>query len=123
MLARGTGGYPDPATPPRPQRLALCPDAALALDTLLRAPRLAHRLYHVGPGGRWSLEDWCARLARRYPGLDWALTADPTETNITLPPVGDRAPLDVSRVIQETGFRPSFDLDGAFADFTATVES
>lgn len=98
------------------------PDAALALETLVRAPRLAHRLYHVGPGVRWSLEDWCARLARRYPGLDWALTADPTETNIMLPPIGDRAPLDVSRFAHETGFRPSFDLDAAFADFTASAE-
>jgi len=99
------------------------PDAALALDTLLRAPRLAHRLYHVGPGVRWSLEDWCARLARRYPGLEWSLTADPTATTITLPPVGDRAPLDTRRLVQETGFRPGFDLDAAFADFIATVEA
>jgi nucleoside-diphosphate-sugar epimerase len=99
------------------------PDAALALETLLRAPRLAHRLYHVGPGTRWSLQDWCARLAQRSPALDWSLTADPTAQTITLSPVGDRAPLDTSRFRGETGFRPAFDLDAAFADFTATLES
>lgn len=97
------------------------PDAAVALETLLAAPRLAHRLYHVATGVRWSLADWCARLAPAFPGLTWDLTADPAAETIRLPLLADRAPLDARRLTQETGFRPAFDLEAAAEDFLARV--
>lgn len=95
------------------------PDAARALDGLLAAPRLAHRLYHIGPGDRWSLADWCAQLAPHFPGLAYSLTADPAAETIRLPLLADRAPLDTRRLAAETGFRPAFDLSRAALDFLA----
>ena len=98
-------------------------DIADGIVRLLEAPKLGHGVYHLGSGMRWSLEDWCQRLARRYPGFAWRLSADPAETTIDLFAPTDRAPLSIDRITRELGFRPRFDLDAAFTDFMRWLDA
>jgi UDP-glucose 4-epimerase len=89
------------------------PDAARAALALLDAPRLAHRLYNVGPGAAYSVLDWGRRLATRRPGFDCRL-AGPGETpNVDPQGSRDRAPLAVARLVAETGFAARFDLEAS----------
>ncbi|MDX2100976.1 MAG: NAD(P)-dependent oxidoreductase [Alphaproteobacteria bacterium] len=98
-------------------------DVADGIVRLLNAPKLDHGVYHIGSGFRWTLEDWCSRLARRYPGFAWRLSADPAEMTVDLFSTTDRAPLLIDRLVAETGFRPRFDLDAAFADFMTWLDT
>lgn len=45
------------------------PDSAAQLQALLLAPQLRHRHYNLGTPVAFTLADWCARLAQRYPGF------------------------------------------------------
>lgn len=79
------------------------PDAASAVLALLDAPRLAHRLYNVGPGRSFAVLDWGRRA-----GLSCVL-GEPA--NVDLGGGRDRAPLSVRRLEAETGFRARFGLE------------
>lgn len=92
-------------------------DLADAVLAVLDAPRPQHGLYHLAGAGRWSVEDWCLRLSRRYPGLSFGLTGEPADVSVELPGPGDRAALSTRRFADEFGFHPRFDLDAAFHDF------
>lgn len=43
------------------------PDVAAHLWTLLVAPSHRHRVYNLGTEHAWTLADWCALLAERFP--------------------------------------------------------
>jgi UDP-glucose 4-epimerase len=87
------------------------PDAAAAIETLIDAPDLAHDLYNIGPGERWSVLAWGRVLADAM-GLAEASCrlAQPGEVaNIDLHSPGDRASMSIDR-LRETGFRPAWDM-------------
>lgn len=87
------------------------PDAASAMATLIDAPVLAHDLYNIGPGERWSVLDWGRALAVAM-GLpeDSCRLALPGEAaTIDLHAPGDRASMSIER-LRETGFVPAYDL-------------
>jgi nucleoside-diphosphate-sugar epimerase len=98
-------------------------DVAQAVLLLLDAPRLNHAVYNVGSGFRWTIEDWCRRLAARHPGLTHRLSSDPAECNVDLHSPLDRAPLSIDRLNQELGYRPRYDLDAAFTDLMAWLDA
>ncbi len=98
-------------------------DAADGIVRLLDAHRLAHEVYHVGSGARWSVEDWCGRLARRYPGTAFGVSPDPTAATVDFGAASDPAALAIDRIADELGFRPRFDLDAAFADYMRWLDS
>lgn len=99
------------------------PDVAQGILLLLDAPRLNHAVYNVGSGFRWSVEDWCRRLATRYPGLRHRLSNLAAECTVDLWGPMDRAPLSIDRLNQELGYRPRFDLDAAFTDLMAWLDA
>lgn len=88
------------------------PDAARAVLAILEAPRLAYRIYNIGPGRSFSVLDWGKRLAARRPGFSCAVGKP---ANIDLGGHRDRAPLSVQRLADETGFRARFGQDESVA--------
>jgi nucleoside-diphosphate-sugar epimerase len=98
-------------------------DIAQGVLLLLDAPKLAHEVYNVGSGFRWTIEDWCRRLATRYPGLRHRLSSDLAECTVDLFGPLDRGPLSIDRLNQELGYRPRFDLDAAFTDLMRWLDA
>lgn len=67
------------------------PDAASAIATLIDAPDLAHDLYNIGPGERWSALDWGRRWrlrwgSRRIPAA-WRSPARPRPSTCMRPAI------------------------------------
>jgi nucleoside-diphosphate-sugar epimerase len=98
-------------------------DVAQGVLLLLDAPKLNHPVYNVGSGFRWSVEDWCRRLATRHPGLAHRLSSDPAECTVDLHGPLDRGPLSIDRLNQELGYRPRYDLDAAFTDLMGWLDA
>ena len=92
-------------------------DVAAALVALLDAPMPMLRVYNVGLGREWSVEDWCAKLVTAFPGFTYCLAGKRTPANIDYQGDRDRAPLAIDRLARDVGFRPRFGLDEAFSDY------
>jgi UDP-glucose 4-epimerase len=97
---------------PRPMRAdwIYSRDAARALADLLDCPALRHTLYHVGGGAMSDVEQWCQRMRRHDPAFAWRLggPADTPTVHYGLP--ADRAPLDIRRLQEDTGWQPRYTL-------------
>jgi UDP-glucose 4-epimerase len=118
LLSAAVGGEDPDLTPPRPPAYAedgtdLCyvKDCGLAIALLMLAERLNHRTYNVSSG----------RLVRYGEVADAINTAVPG-ANITLPQGRnpDRPPdnhLDTTRLRDDTGFRPEYDVARAVPDY------
>ena len=98
-------------------------DVAQAIVLLLDAQKLNHEVYNVGSGFRWTVDDWCRRLAMRHPGLAHKLSSDPAECTVDLGGPADRGPLAIDRLSRELGYRPRYDLDAAFTDLMAWLDA
>ena len=89
-------------------------DAVAAIMALLDAPgRLPRTLYNVAAGFEWSMAEWCAAV-ERVQGFAWSIGGAPT---IDFHGDVDRSPLGNRRLVQDTSFRPAFDMDRALADY------
>jgi len=91
------------------------PDAAEAVTVLLEAERPRHRLYNISSGTEWSALQWGEAFAALHPGLQCRLAAPGEHTLIELHGA-DRAPLSVSRIEQEFGWRARFGCADSAAD-------
>jgi len=84
------------------------PDVADAVTLLIEALKPKHNLYNISTGREWSALQWGQNLAKLHPGFVCRL-AEPGETpTIDLHGPTDRAPLSVSRLEQEFGWRARF---------------
>ncbi len=94
------------------------PDVADAVTLLIEAAKPGHSLYNISTGREWSALQWGQDLARLHPGLVCRL-AEPGETpTIDLHGPTDRAPLSVSRLEQEFGWRARFGCAESAADLS-----
>lgn len=91
------------------------PDVAEAVAGLLEAPRLAHRLYNIGPGTGYPVLDWGQRLTALRPGFECRLAAPGEQPNVDLQGDRDRAWLDARRLRDETGFQARHGLEQSVA--------
>lgn len=92
-------------------------DVADAVLRALRSPSLAHRVANVSSPFTWSIADWCARLAERFPGTSSRI--DPGAANVTL--FADNVPMSLARA-EEFGYTASYDLDEAFDHYLAWAQ-
>jgi nucleoside-diphosphate-sugar epimerase len=97
-------------------------DVGEDLARLARAEGLALRTYNLGSPHRWSLEDWCERLAAVRPGfrftIDEAAPSPEAEDRvIDLMGQRDGALLSWARFQAAFPTRASHDLDAAFDDY------
>jgi UDP-glucose 4-epimerase len=84
------------------------PDVAEALALLSEAKMPQHRLYNISSGVEWSALQWGEALAALNPGFVCRLAASDEAATIDLHGDADRAPLSVSRLEQEFGWRARF---------------
>jgi UDP-glucuronate 4-epimerase len=121
-----------PVVLPRPGRRdwLYVRDAAAGLVALLDHPRLPCRIYNVAAGFIGTMAQWCQEIALRQPGFSWQVAGDmPPDSapmaacnmrpNVCFYAAQDRAPMDISRLSQDTGFNPQFDLPQAAGEFWA----
>lgn len=92
-------------------------DAADGIARLCHAANLSHGVYHVS-GGAWSdLTQWCGVLAGLVPGFRWSLADADQPGNVIYSLPKDRAPLAITRLGADTGFRPRHDLKTAAREY------
>lgn len=83
------------------------PDAAAGVAVLIEAGQLRHRLYNISSGVAWSALQWGEAFAALHPGLQCRLATSGESTPIRMHG-GDRAPLSVTRMADEFGWRARF---------------
>lgn len=92
-------------------------DVASAMAMLLAQPPWAHPLYNLAAGFEWSIADWCATVASHYPGFDWRLAQPGDIPTVHYYADYDRASMDIHRLLDDSAFRPRFDLTAAASDY------
>ncbi|MDD1519002.1 MULTISPECIES: NAD-dependent epimerase/dehydratase family protein [Bradyrhizobium] len=99
----------EPAIMPEPglRDWTYAPDAAEAVAILVEAERPRHRLYNISNGGAWPALQWGEAFAALHPGLECRLAAPGEKTAIKLHGPC-RAPLSVTRMADEFGWRARF---------------
>jgi UDP-glucose 4-epimerase len=91
-------------------------DVADAVTLLLEAAKPAHRLYNISTGREWSALQWGQELAALHPGFVCRLADSGEAPTVDLHSEADRAPLSVSRIEQEFGWRARFGCADSAAD-------
>ena len=81
------------------------PDVADAVTVLVEAGKPKHGLYHISTGQEWTALEWGQQLAARNPGFVCRLAGANENPNIDLHSDADRAPLSISRMADEFGWR------------------
>jgi len=89
------------------------PDAGRAIALLMTAPTLRHDTYNVSSGRPFVHRDLAEAVRALTPGVRLDLL--PGRQNGP----GDNPYLDITRLTQDTGFTPAFDIAAAVADYVA----
>ena len=95
------------------------PDVADAVTLLIEAPKPKHLLYNISTGREWSALQWGQKLAELHPGFVCRLAESDEAANIDLHSPTDRAPLSISRLEEEFGWRARFDCADSASDLSA----
>ena len=94
------------------------PDVAEAVTLLIEAAKPKHQLYNISTGVQWSALQWGQQLAPLHSGFICRLTEPGEAPTVDLHGPADRAPLSVSRLAQEFGWRARFGCDESVADLS-----
>lgn len=97
-------------------------DVAGALIAMLDAREPRHRLYNLSSGVVWTqpIAAWCAALARAFPQFRFREPAQGETPNIWYTDK-DRGIMDISRLANDLGYRPRYDMTAAYDDFIAWI--
>ena len=93
-------------------------DVAEAVTLLIEAERPKHQLYNIATGVEWSALQWGRELAGLHPGFICRLAEAGEAPTVDLHSSADRAPLSVSRLAQEFGWRARFGCADSAADLS-----
>jgi UDP-glucose 4-epimerase len=91
-------------------------DVADAVTLLIEATKPKHGLYNISTGREWSALQWGQELAALHHGFVCRLAEPGEAPTIDLHSEADRAPLSVSRMEQEFGWRARFGCADSAAD-------
>ena len=94
------------------------PDVADAVTVLIEAAKPRHHLYNISTGQEWSALQWGQDLAALHPGFVCRLAKPGEAPTVDLHSEADRAPLSVSRMEQEFGWRARFGCKDSAADLS-----
>lgn len=98
-------------------------DVAEAFSGLAMAERLSYPIYNVSAGTAHSLRTIAHALSEVMPTLAWLPAATPDQADLTVLPPSERGPLDLSRLEQDLGFRPRYDLVLGIDHYVAWLRS
>ena len=88
-------------------------DAGSAIARLTTAPTLRHEIYNVSSGRPYTNRELSEAVRKAIPGANPELLPEHPAG------AGVNCYLDISRLVSETGFAPSFTLTTAVADYVA----
>ncbi|MEA2742624.1 MAG: UDP-glucose 4-epimerase [Acetobacteraceae bacterium] len=83
-------------------------DVAEAVTLLIEAERPRHQLYNISTGVEWPALQWGQELATLHPGFICRLGEAGETPSVDLHSTADRAPLSVTRMAEEFGWRARF---------------
>ena len=98
-------------------------DVARALMALMAAPALSGDLYNVTAGRTCSTLDWCARLAKGFPGFSYRLAEPGEAPTVNLHGDSDRLVMSPRRLSADTGHVVPGDIDATAEDFIAWIKA
>jgi UDP-glucose 4-epimerase len=90
-------------------------DIAKGVEAAIFADNLKHRVYNLGPGRTYSLEEIVAAVRKVHPGADISIGG---EMNQGLARALRNSGFDITRAQQDLGWAPEYDLEAAFRDYT-----
>ena len=93
-------------------------DVAEAVTLLVEASKPKHPLYNISTGAEWSALQWGRQLAALHPGFICRLAEAGEAPTVNLHSAADRAPLSVSRLADEFGWRARFGCADSAADLS-----
>ena len=95
-------------------------DVAAGMLAASRARQLKHDIYHLGPGKNMSVHDVAkaVRLAVRGAEIDLGAGTEPWTTYTAM-----RGPLAGARLLEDTGFEPTYDLERGIAAYADWMRS
>jgi nucleoside-diphosphate-sugar epimerase len=96
-------------------------DVAAALDLLLFAPALHHRVYNVSAGVAYSARQVIQLFEKAGLAVRWVSAGE--HSDLVLDPHDGRKPLEITRLVSDTGFIPRFQLQTGIADMIASQQS
>jgi UDP-glucose 4-epimerase len=92
------------------------PDVADAMAVLVEASKPRHGLYNISTGREWPALQWGRHLADLNPGFVCRLAKPGEAPTVDLHSDADRAPLSISRMEEEFGWRARFGCADSAAD-------
>jgi UDP-glucose 4-epimerase len=98
--------------------LAYVKDCGRAIALLQLADKLNHRTYNIGAGKAIKNRDFAAALKRLIPSATFELPEG-------FDPNGPRRlfDLDITRICQDTGYQPQYDVERGIADYVAWLRA
>jgi UDP-glucose 4-epimerase len=91
-------------------------DVAEAVTLLVEAARPKHQLYNISTGAEWPALQWGRELAALHQGFICRLAQTGETPTVDLHGPADRAPLSVSRLADEFGWRARFGCSDSAAE-------
>ena len=98
-------------------------DVAEAVTLLIEAEKPKHHLYNISTGVEWSALQWGQELAALHSGLICRLAEAGEAPTVDLHSPADRAPLAISRMAEEFGWRARFGCADSAADLISAMRS
>jgi nucleoside-diphosphate-sugar epimerase len=96
-------------------------DVAAAVLRAVIADEATPGPVNIGLGHEWTVADWCDRLARRFAGFSYRLSAGGEVATIDFHGAADRAALAIDRLHGSLAFQPNYGLEAAFDDYTGWI--
>ncbi|UPJ46595.1 NAD(P)-dependent oxidoreductase [Bradyrhizobium sp. 200] len=118
ILAAMQQGYEAVLSRPGVRDWIYAVDVAEAVTVLIEAARPKHQLYNISTGVEWSALQWGRELAALHPGFVCRLTDAGEVATVDLHSPADRAPLSVTRMAEEFGWRARFGCADSAADLS-----
>jgi nucleoside-diphosphate-sugar epimerase len=79
--------------------------------------QLKHTLYNVADGITTSIEHVLQTLKTLFPKFSYEFVDRDEDANLIAAMANPRGPLDISRIREDVGFSPEFDIDRGLADY------
>lgn len=96
-------------------------DVAAAVLRAVIADEATPGPVNIGLGHEWTVADWCDRLARRFAGFSYRLSAGGEVATIDFHGAADRAALAIDRLHGSLAFQPNYGLEAAFDDYMGWI--
>ena len=96
-------------------------DVARGIHALLKAPRLAYPVYNVSSGQSYKIKELIDVIRTFFPQLRFSLT-EAGQANVFVNTENRRGPLAISRLAEETGYRPLYSLDEGLNECVSLIK-